>query len=222
MTGDVGDEPTRGDGKQAAPTFAVVGSRTVHRGRVFTVAVDQVRMPGGEVKDRDVVHHPGAVGVVALRGEPTREEVLLLRQYRSAVGRHLLELPAGILDVEAEPASRAAARELAEEAGLRAGDWAVLVDAFSTPGMSDEAVRVFLAREVSEDPDIGFTRVDEEADLQTRWLPLDEAVAMVARGEVTNALCVMGLLAADRSRRDGWSGLRPLSASWPGRPAHEG
>lgn len=204
------------------PPYAVLASRTVHTGHVFTVAVEQVRMPSGEVRERDVVHHPGAVGVVAVDGERGQERVLLIRQYRPAVRRHLLELPAGLLDVEDEPASRAAARELAEEAQVAAGRWDVLADAYSTAGMSDEAVRLFLARDIRAATDSGFALVDEEADLAPRWLPLDDAVRLVQSGDVTNALCIMGLLAAARCRDTGWSGLRPVASPWDARPAHAG
>lgn len=207
---------------QAAGAWSVIESRELHRGQVFSLVADEVVMPDGQVRTRDVVHHPGAVGVVALRGE--QPQVLLLRQYRHPVRRHLLELPAGLLDVAGETAQAAARRELAEEAGLAAQRWDVLVDAMTTPGMSDEAVRVFLARDISALPSdqAGFTRVDEEADLQSSWLPLDAAVAMVAEGTITNALCVMGLLAVDRAHARGWSGLRPADAPWPDRPTAAG
>lgn len=199
--------------------YAVLGSRAVHAGHVFDVVVDRVRMPSGDVRERDVVRHPGAVGVIAL---DAAGQVLLIRQYRHAVGRHLLELPAGVLDVDGEPGSRAAARELAEEVGLVASRWDLLVEAYSSSGMSDEAVRVFLARDVAAAADTGYERVDEEAEISPRWVPLDEAVSMVQRGEVTNALCVMGLLAAARARDGGWTGLRPVTTRWEGRPTHTG
>jgi len=202
--------------------YPVVSSRTVHEGPIFSVAVDQVRMPSGEVRQRDVVHHPGAVGIVAIDGPDGQERVLLIRQYRHPVRAPLLELPAGLLDLDGEPASVAAARELAEEAGVAAARWDVLIDAFSSSGMSDEAVRIFLARDVRPAPDTGFEPADEEADLAPRWLHLTHAIDQVVAGEITNALCVMGLLAAARSRDSGWSGLRPVDAPWPGRPDHAG
>jgi 8-oxo-dGTP pyrophosphatase MutT (NUDIX family) len=131
-------------------TYEVHGSREVYRGKVISLRVDEVAMPGGSVAERDVVVHPGAVGVVALREDGT---VLLLRQYRHPVGETLWELPAGILDVDGEPALQAAQRELGEEAFLTARTWAVLADMYSSPGMSNEAVRLYLARDLEEIPE---------------------------------------------------------------------
>ncbi len=115
-------------------------------GHVFSVRTDRVAMPDGEAADRDVVEHPGAVAVLALDGA---ERVLLIRQYRHPVGRFLWELPAGLRDVDGEPPLATAQRELVEEAGYRATSWLTLVDFFTTPGMSDERVRIFLARGLS-------------------------------------------------------------------------
>lgn len=199
--------------------YEVVSSRRVHQGPVVSLDVDEVRMPDGQVRVRDVVRHPGAVGVVALDGQ---DRVLLLRQYRHPVGRYLLELPAGLLDVENEPASLAAARELAEEAGLQARDWHVLIDAWATPGGSNEAFRIFLARDVAPAADDGFERVDEEADLQPHWVPLAEAVDRCLNGEITNSLCLLGVLGAWRARERGYDSLRPAGAAWPERPDHQG
>jgi ADP-ribose pyrophosphatase len=129
------------------------------------------------------------------------------------VGRRLQELPAGLLDHPGEPALAAAQRELAEEAGLAAGSWHVLVDVLTTPGMSDEAIRVFLARDVSEvHRDV---QAHEEADMTSSWHPLDELVQQVLDGRLENAMAAIGVLAADRARRDGWAPLRPADAPWP-------
>jgi ADP-ribose pyrophosphatase len=199
--------------------YELVSSRRVYDGHVVSIDIDEVRMPDGQVRERDVVRHPGAVGVVALDAE---DRVLLLRQYRHPVGQYLLELPAGLLDVAGEPASLAAARELAEEAGLQARDWQVLIDAWATPGGSNEAFRVFLARDLSPAPDDGFERVDEEADLQPHWVPLTEAVDRCLAGEITNSLCLLGVLGLWRARERGYASLRPADAPWPARPAHQG
>ena len=188
----------------------VEASDTVFEGRIITVRKDQVTMPGDTTSQRDVVEHPGAVGIAALDDEG---RVLLVNQYRHPVGRRLDELPAGLLDKPGEPALAAAQRELAEEAGLAAETWHVLVDALSSPGMSDEAVRVFLARDVrSVERDV---QEHEEVEMTTSWVPLDDAVRQVLDGRLENALAVIGILAADRARRDGFSGLRPADATWP-------
>ena len=120
-------------------------TETAYQGRIISVRKDVVTMPGDTTSQRDVVVHPGAVGVVALDDS---ERVLLVTQYRHPVRRRLEELPAGLLDKPGEPALAAAQRELMEEAGLAADTWHVLVDTLTSPGMTDEAIRVFLARGV--------------------------------------------------------------------------
>jgi ADP-ribose pyrophosphatase len=167
-------------------------------------------MPGQTTSQRDVVVHPGAVGVVALDDQ---DRVLLVTQYRHPVRRRLEELPAGLLDKPGEPALQAAQRELMEEAGFAAQTWDVLVDTLTSPGMSDEAIRVFLARDVREvQRDV---QEHEEADMTSDWVPLDEAVRWAFDGRLENAMAVVGVLAADRARRDGFTGLRPADATWP-------
>ena len=198
--------------------FETVSTRTVYTGAVMALRVDEVRMPGGEVKAREVVAQPGAVGVVALDGDG---QVVLIRQFRHPVRDTLVELPAGLLDVAGEPAYTTAARELAEEAGLTAGRWDVLVDLRNSPGLSDEAVRVFLARDLAPVPDSDrYVGADEETDLGVHRVPLDEAVAAVFTGGIENSLAVAGLLAAAYARDHGWATLRPADVDWPARPGH--
>jgi len=179
-------------------------------GRVIRVRTDVVDLPGGDRVTRDVVEHPGAVGVIAL---DDAERVLLVQQYRHAAGHLLWEPPAGLLDVSGEDPLAAASRELAEEAGQAAVRWDVLVDAFTTPGMSNEAVRIYLARDltvVERPPGEG-----EERDMPIRWVPLDEAVRAVFAGALHNPMAAIGLLAAQIARRDGFALLRPAGADWP-------
>lgn len=187
-------------------------SEIVYEGRVISVRKDIVSMPGQTSSQRDVVLHPGAVGVVALDADG---RILLVTQYRHPVRRRLAELPAGLLDVDGEPALAAAQRELAEEAGLAADTWHVLVDTLTSPGMTDEAIRIFLARDVHEvERDV---QEHEEAELTVAWVDLEQAVQRVLAGDIENAMCVVGVLAADRAVRDGLTGLRPADAPWPGR-----
>jgi 8-oxo-dGDP phosphatase len=189
--------------------YEVLSTEVAFRGRVIEVHKDEVAMPGGTTSQRDVVVHPGAVAVVAL-GE---RGVLLVSQYRHPVRRRMEELPAGLLDKSGESALVAAQRELAEEAGLAAGTWHVLVDVLSSVGMTDEAVRIYLARELSEvDRDV---QEHEEQEMTSSWVPLDDAASRVLSGEIENAICCIGVLAADRAARDGFAGLRPADAPWP-------
>ncbi|HEY0638427.1 MAG TPA: NUDIX hydrolase [Pseudonocardiaceae bacterium] len=194
-------------------SFDTLSSRTAYAGRIMALRVDEVSMPGGRSAVREVVEHPGAVAVVALDADG---HVVLIHQYRHPLGRRLWELPAGLLDVSGEDPALTAARELAEETGLAATAWSVLVDVAASPGFTDESVRVFLAgglSEVGRPADTG----DEEADLQIRRFPLAEAVRMVLAGEIVNAASVGGILAADAVVA-GRATARPVDAPWTDRP----
>ncbi|MEO5832000.1 MAG: NUDIX hydrolase [Nakamurella sp.] len=189
--------------------FDVVSSETVFHGRIVEVRVDQVRMPGGGVAAREVVAHHRAVAVVAL---DDAGRVVLIGQYRHPIRRRLWELPAGLLDIEGEQPLAAAARELAEETGLQAHDWQVLVDVVPSPGIMDEGVRIFLARglvEIGRQGEIAH----EEADLTIVRVPLTEAVAAVFRGDIVNGMAVAGLLAAHTALTEERS-LRPGIQAW--------
>jgi 8-oxo-dGDP phosphatase len=142
---------------------------------------------------------------------------MLVLQYRHAVGHRLWELPAGLLDVKGEDPVETAKRELAEEAGLAASDWSVLVDLAPSPGFSDESVRVYLARGITEvgRPEGGD---DEEADMEVRWVPLPDVVRMVLSGELVNAVSAAGVLAVHALGSAPGVQPRPAEAPWPDRP----
>lgn len=199
--------------------FEVLSSTERFTGAVFSVRTDQVRMPDGAVADRDIVRHPGAVAILAL---DEAGDVVTVRQYRHAVGQRLLELPAGLLDVDGEPALGSARRELAEEAALAASEWSVLLDLYNSSGMSDEAIRVYLARGLTDVTDSDFAPEHEEVSMTVERHSLDSLVAMALAGELVNGTAVAGVLAAWRARADGWAGLRPADAPWPARPDRAG
>ncbi|HLS24986.1 MAG TPA: NUDIX hydrolase [Beutenbergiaceae bacterium] len=184
----------------------------IHRGAIFDLVRQHVDLgPGGRVV-REFVRHPGAVAVVAL--DP-HGRVLLLRQYRHPVRSYLWEVPAGLLDVPGEDLLAAAARELAEEADLLAGRWHTLVDYYTSPGASDEAVRVFLARDLRPVPEADRHRREaEEADMAFEWVPLSAAVEGVLSGRIHNPSAVVGVLAAHTLSARGWTGLRSPEAPW--------
>ncbi|GAA4422830.1 NUDIX hydrolase [Georgenia halophila] len=199
------------------PGREVVSSERIHRGKVVDLVADEVRLDpdDGAPVAREYLHHPGAVAMLALRGEPGAEEIMLLRQYRHPVRSLLWEVPAGLLDVDGEDYTLAAQRELLEEADLRAARWDVLVDFFTSPGGSDESVRVYLARELSDVEDHELhERLDEERDMEIVWVPLDEAVAAVHAGRIHNPATVVGILAAFSARANDWAPLRPVDAPW--------
>ena len=194
--------------------FSVEKSTTVFSGRVFTVRSDLVSMPDGGTSQRDVTELPGAVAIVAVDDE---ERVVLVRQYRHPVARRLWEVPAGLLDDPAESALEAGSRELLEEAGLRARRWHTLADVLTTPGMSDETIRLLLARDLSFVDDDDRPRAHfEEADMEVAWLPLADAVDQVLAGQIENGITAAALVTAYLALREKRP-LRPADAPWPAR-----
>lgn len=171
--------------------FRRLGERLVHEGAIISVAVGTFEGPDGSTFERDVVHHPGAVSVVAVDGDG---RVPLVRQYRAAIDEWILELPAGKLDVEGEDPEACARRELAEEVGRAASRWVLLCEFRNSPGFSDERHRVFLAEGLSVVPQ--DRQGVEEAAMTVEWVPLADAVALVRGGQVTDAKTVIGLLLA--------------------------
>ena len=174
----------------------VVRSERPFDGKLIRVRVDTVRLPDGRERQREVVEHPGAVGVLPVLTDGT---LVLVRQYRHPLRQVLWELPAGLRDVDGEDPAVTAARELAEEAGLVAARWEPLVTMHSSPGCSDEEVIIYLAGDLAPVAEqFTYSRVLEESTMTVHRVPLDEAVGMVERGEITNGVCALGLLAAWR------------------------
>jgi 8-oxo-dGTP pyrophosphatase MutT (NUDIX family) len=193
--------------------YEVLSSKERLRNRVFRIVTDEVRMPDGEVAERDIMRHVGAVGVLALDRD---ENVILVRQYRHALGRELWELPAGLIDVPGEKLAEAAARELAEETDLRAARYDLLIDANPSPGCSDEIIRLFLARGLDEVPEAErHRRTHEEAGMTVTRVPLETALAMALSGEITNAACLIGILAVAQAKARGWETLRQVDEPLP-------
>jgi 8-oxo-dGDP phosphatase len=188
-------------------SYGVRSSVQRFRGPIFEVVTDDVEMPDGRVAARDYVRHLGAVAVVAVDEDG---KVVLVHQYRHPVRAFLWELPAGLADVPGEDPVQAAARELAEEAGLQAQRWYRLADVRTSPGYSDERVQIFLALDLSPATARGFEPENEELELTVERLDLDKAADMVFTGEIANAATTVGLLAAVRARSTGWDRLRTL------------
>jgi ADP-ribose pyrophosphatase len=193
--------------------FETISSETAYRGKILALRVDTVRMPGARTAIREVVEHLGAVAIAAV---DDNRNIAMVYQYRHPLGRRLWELPAGLLDVQGEDPQTTAARELKEESGLAAEHWRVLVDAASSPGFTDESVRIFLATGLT---DVGRPDShDEEADLTVHWVPIDQAVERVLSGDIVNATAAAGILAAYAATVDG-KPTRPPDAPWIDRPA---
>ncbi|MFV0427655.1 MAG: NUDIX domain-containing protein [Beutenbergiaceae bacterium] len=196
----------------SAALFPVLHRRRLGSGRLFDLVCETVDLgPAGQV-DRDYLEHPGAVAILAL---DESDRVLLIRQYRHPVRSYLWEIPAGLLDVPGETLVEAARRELLEEADLRASHWHTLADFYTSPGASNEALRVFLARGLSQVPvSQRHVRTAEEQDMQVHWLPLAEAVDLVLRGAIGNPSAVVAVLAANAARSQQWGSLRAVDADW--------
>jgi ADP-ribose pyrophosphatase len=192
--------------------WPVLSSAVQVRGPIVTLRSDQVQMPDHEVADRQVVEHPGAVGIVALDDVG---RVLMIRQYRHPVAHRLWELPAGLRDVSGEPPRVTAERELLEETGYRARDWQILIDFYSSPGISTEWIRVFLARDLVQVPAAqrDFVPKHEETQLQIGWVDLDEALGAFTAGDLHNGVAAVGILSAYAARSSGFAGLRPADAA---------
>lgn len=192
--------------------WPVESSSAQFEGGIISVRSDVVRSPvDGSTFVRDVVEHPGAVAVVALDDDGN---VLVVSQYRHPVGHRLIELPAGLRDIPGEPLHECAARELYEEGHVRAKDWRVLADVFASPGMTDEAIQVFVARDITPVPDAErHNGHHEEADMPVSWLPLDTLVAEILAGQIHNALTSVGVLGvwAAQQRPGGIDSLRPVA-----------
>jgi len=169
--------------------------RKVYEGRVLRLNIERVTLPNGAVAELEIAHHPGGACVVAIdRGG----RVCLLRQFRHAAGGWITELPAGKLD-QHEPPLQCARRELAEEAGMTAGQWDELGCFFSSPGVFTEVIHVFLARGLA--PCESAPERDEV--FEAHWLPLAEALAQASDGTLRDAKTITGLLwASTRLRQE--------------------
>jgi 8-oxo-dGTP pyrophosphatase MutT (NUDIX family) len=165
-------------------------------GWVVKLRDDRIRRPGHPEEEpfsRLVLEHPGAAVVLAVDDQ---DRAFCLWQYRHAVGRTLVQLPAGLCDVDGEESLEVARRELVEEAGLAATDWTHLVSTYSSPGISQEIGHYFLARGLSPVDRGDFEPEHEEAEMQTGWVPLDELRDAVLAGRVRDAHLAIALLTA--------------------------
>lgn len=161
---------------------------TLHRGRVFDFNRENVTLQNGVTVDLEIIRHPGASAVVALS---TRKTVVMVRQYRYAVGDHIFEIPAGTFE-ETEPPLSCARRELIEETGFRARNWEGLGVITPVPGYSDEQIHLFLATELVRDAQ----NLDQDEIIEVVELPLTRAVEMIYSGEIRDAKSIAGLLIA--------------------------
>jgi ADP-ribose pyrophosphatase len=170
------------------PPFRKVGETEVHRSSLIRVTSARFEGPDGSQFERDIVHHPGAVVVVPLTADET---VLMVRQFRAAVDRDLLEVPAGKRDVAGEATEVTAARELAEEVGRRAGRLELIARFYNSPGFSDELSWLYLAQDLTVVPQ--DRQGAEEQHMTVEEVPLAAVPAMIRSGEIVDAKSIIGL-----------------------------
>lgn len=177
---------------RSATGFRGVGERVIHRGEVVTLVLGEFETPEGQIIQRDIVRHQGAVSVVPIAGD----EVILVRQYRAAVDKEMLELPAGKRDVAGETPVDTAKRELLEEIGYSAGSLVELATFYNSVGFSDEYSYVYLATDLTEETT--NRQSPEEEHMTIERLRLDSVLDVISQRRIEDAKTVIGLLMALR------------------------
>ena len=169
--------------------FQFLDEEVVYNGWILTVAKGRYAAPDGSTFERDVVHHPGAVAIVPV----IDDDIILVRQYRSAIDALLLEIPAGLRDVDGEPPIETAQRELIEEIGMRAASLTPIASVHNSVGFCDEQIHLFVGTDL-EPVERELTDSPEEQAMEILRLPLSEAKKMIATGEITDAKTIIGVL----------------------------
>ena len=171
--------------EEAYAVEETIESKTLHRGRNFSFKTDRVRLSNGRETVRDVVDHPGAVAIVPVDGE----ELVLVRQYRYAAGKALLEIPAGTLEPGEDPYG-CAVRELQEETGYAASGWSRLLSCYMAPGYSSEVIHFYVAEGLSQ---VGMHPEEDESITVERHV-FDEVVKMIEDNEIMDSKTITGVL----------------------------
>ena len=172
----------------------LISSRPVHEGRIVNLAIDTVRFPDGSTGELEMIRHSGAAAVLPVLSDPEGEDpqVLLIRQYRYAAGGYLLEVPAGRPDRPGEDWEVCARRELQEETGLVAGRLVYLTTIFTTPGFTDEKIRLYIAFDLKG----GTSKLDHDEFVEPVAMPISEVLQKIREGEITDAKTICTVLYA--------------------------
>lgn len=172
----------------------MISSKKIYEGRIVNLRVDEVVLPDGKITSREVVEYAGAVAVVPVN---EKGELLLVRQYRYAVGETLLEIPAGKIE-RGEDYASSAARELVEETGYEAGNLKHLISFYSTPGFTNEQIHLFLATELT----LKVQDLDEDEFIEVETVNMKKAAEMIMSGKICDAKSVAGILTALKYMED--------------------
>jgi ADP-ribose pyrophosphatase len=188
--------------KRASATKAtVLSSKLAYDGKVFSIFTEKVIEPGTIApRTRDVIHHNGSIVVLAVdeSKNPKDPDIILIRQYRHAVGQFLLELPAGRIEPNEAPLA-AAKREMIEETGFRAKRWTVLTKYFASPGFLGESMQIYLARDIRP----GAANPEEDEHIEIVRTPLSQAMDLVAANKIHDGKTLIGLSLYATARREG-------------------
>jgi ADP-ribose pyrophosphatase len=175
--------------KSAKKALKVLSSKTVYKGKVFSVTSDKVQEPNGVTATRDVIRHSGSVVILAVDETGDEPRVLLERQYRYAAQEYLWELPAGRID-PGESALAGAKRELIEETGYRAKKWKRVLFFYASPGFLNETMSIFLARDLTS----GEAAPEEDESIECHLVPLSEGLDMIFNGKIHDGKAITGVL----------------------------
>ena len=179
----------------------LISSKLSYKGKVFSVYTDQVIEPGCLTPNtRDVVRHNGSIVVLAVdeSRNPRDPDIILIRQYRHAVGQFLLELPAGRIEPDEAPLA-AAKREMIEETGFRAKRWTMLTKYFASPGFLGESMQIYLARDIRE----GAATPEEDEHIEIVRTPLSQVLALIAANKIHDGKTLIGVSLYAAAHREG-------------------
>lgn len=159
--------------------------KTLRKGRVFEITLENVTFPNGFNTEMEIIRHPGASAIVPLSDN---EEVILLKQYRHAIGKYIWEIPAGTCDGSEDPLV-CAKRELTEETGFSASFWDYLGVITPVPGYSDEKINIYLARKL-----IAATQnLDQDEFIEIYHVPFQQVIEMIIKGEIQDAKTIAAI-----------------------------
>ncbi len=160
-------------------------TKNIYKGRIVNLNLESVTLPNGATVELEVIHHPGAAAVVPLKEPRT---VILIRQYRHAVGGYIYEIPAGKLHPGEDP-RECALREMEEEIGYKAGALEHVVSTYTTPGFTDEVIHIYKATQLGR----GKQNLGRDEVLDIAEFPLEKTIAMIREGVIKDAKTIVGL-----------------------------